>query len=166
MTTAFQRKSILGTILLAGLVAGTLDICAAFTHAYLERSTRPEVVLKYVAGGVFGLKKSMAGGTDIAIYGLLFHYLIATIFAALFAFLYLSIKAIRRNIVVWGLLYGAVVWLIMNRIVVPMSKINSKKPITFDKNMIIALLIIMFCVGLPVALVTHSRLKSRAVAKG
>jgi uncharacterized membrane protein YagU involved in acid resistance len=163
MTTAYQRRSILSTILIAGLVAGTLDIAAAFIHAYIERGTKPETVLKYVAGGVFGLKKSMPGGTDMAIYGLLFHYLIATIFAALFVLLYQSVRVIRRNIVLSGLLYGFIAWLIMNRIVVPMSKINSKKPLTFDKNAIIAALIIMFCVGLPVALVTHWRLRNRSV---
>jgi hypothetical protein len=163
MTTAFQRRSVLTTILVAGLVAGTLDIAAACIHAYLERGTQPERVLKYVAGGFFGLPKSMAGGTDIAIYGLLFHYLIATLFAAFFAVLYLSIRAIRRNIVVAGLLYGIVVWLIMSRIVVPMSKINSNKPITFDKNTIISIVILMFCIGLPIALITHNRLKSRSI---
>lgn len=158
--TAFQRRSVLTTILVAGLVAGTLDIAAAFLHAYLERKTQPETVLKYVAGGVFGLPKSMSGGTDMAVYGLLFHYLIATIFAAIFVFLYLSISVIRRHIVVSGLLYGFIVWLIMTRLVVPNSSIHSKvKPLTFDKNMIIASLIIMFCVGLPIALVTQRRLR-------
>ena len=38
----------------ATAVAGSLDICAAFIQAYLVKGSTPDIILKYIASGLFG----------------------------------------------------------------------------------------------------------------
>ena len=73
-----MRKSFFASALIAGVIAGALDIAAAFIHAYLARGTQPEQVLRYIASGVFG--KEAANGNMMIVWGLLFHFLIAISF--------------------------------------------------------------------------------------
>src|SRR5688572_11449150 len=80
-------------ILLAGLVAGVLDGLAAVISTYLANGRGPEVVFKFVASGVFGSKAAFAGGTEMVMAGLIFHMLIATIWAVIFYFLYPLIRS-------------------------------------------------------------------------
>ena len=76
----------LKVILVAGLVAGTLDILAAFVQTYINTRKGPDIVLKYIASGVFGRKEAFGGGDSMIIWGLLFHFIIAMAFAAFFCF--------------------------------------------------------------------------------
>src|SRR4051812_34509050 len=64
------------TIAWLGLLAGTLDICAAFLSAYIQRGTPPEMILRGIASAVFG-KEAMTGGPIMIFYGLIFHFIIA-----------------------------------------------------------------------------------------
>lgn len=70
-----------GTIFLAGLIAGTLDILAAiFIYAILLQKTTPIKILQSIAsGGIF--KKEAYNHSQMAWYGLGFHFLIALLFA-------------------------------------------------------------------------------------
>ena len=146
------KPSLLKVILIAGLLAGTLDIIAACVNAYINNpNSTPDKVLRFIASGVFG-KKAFAGGATMAAWGLLFHFIIATGFAALFVLAAQKIKFLTRNFVLIGLLYGLLVWLIMNRVVVPMSE-TPAQPFVWRKA-IVAMLILMFMIGLPIAWVT------------
>ncbi len=146
------RTNLLKVILLAGLLAGTLDIIAACTQAYINNhNVTPEKVFRYIASAVFG-KKAGTGGMEMAAWGLLFHYIIATGWAAIFVIAYQQIKFLSRNIVLSGLGYGIVVWILMNRLIVPLSLI--KQPAFVWNKAIVAMLILMFFIGLPIALVT------------
>ena len=139
------------TILIAWLVSGTLDITAAIVQYLIKGGLHPEIIFKYIASAVFG-KEAFAGGTMMIIWGVLFHFAIALIFALLFFFLYPLFHKLIKNNVVLGLLYGIIVWAIMNFIVVRASFIPSAP---FNaKGAIIAALILMFCIGLPNALIT------------
>ena len=86
------------------------------------------------------------------VWGLLFHYLIATSFAAIFVWLYLKIGFISKNVILSGLIYGLIVWVVMNQVVVPLSSVN-QQPFEWS-GAIKAMLILMFCIGLPIALIT------------
>jgi uncharacterized membrane protein YagU involved in acid resistance len=146
------KTSLLKVILIAGLLAGTLDIIAACVNAYINnpRST-PDKVLQFIASAVFG-KKAFAGGNTMAAWGLLFHYIIATGWAVIFIIAYQKMKFLSRNIVLSGLGYGVIVWVLMTRVIVPLTMIK-QPPFTWDKA-IVAMLILMFFIGLPIALVT------------
>ena len=144
-----SKTNPLKVILIAGLVAGTLDITAASIQFYINTGHGPEPVFRYIASAAFGKGKT---GWEMVAWGILFHYLIATLFAAFFVFLYWQWKWLSKNIIVAGLLYGLFAWVIMNRVVVPLSRIPD---IPFNwKKAIIAALILMFMIGLPIALIT------------
>ncbi len=154
------KPSPLSTILLAGLVAGILDGAAASIQFMINSGGKsPAIVFKYISSALIG-KEALAGGTGMVILGILLHMLIATIFAAIFFFLYKKIHWISQHIFVSGIIYGILVWVAMNRVVVPLSKLTSPK--SFDiTNAITAILILIFCIGIPIALITHKRMRNR-----
>ena len=139
-------------ILVGGLVAGTLDITAACIHAYLKNNVSPGRVLKYIASAVFG-KDAYSGGTIMNAWGLFFHYLIALGLAAFFVFLYQRWSLLSKNIVVSGLLYGIFAWVVTTRFIIPVFSTLKPQPFVL-KNAIVAIVILMFCIGLPIALIT------------
>ena len=135
-----------------GLIAGTLDICAAFLTAWLRAGVSPIGLLQYVASGALG-PAAFQGGTRTALIGLALHFLIATIWTVIFylasrKWLFLIEKPIQ-----FGLLYGIAVYLIMTFVVVPLSRVTPR-PATISGRTI-GILTIMFCVGLPIALIVR-----------
>ena len=135
-----------------GLIAGTLDICAAFVYAWLRAGVGPVRVLHSVASGLLGAA-AFQGGAKTAVLGLALHFLIATTATALFYFASRKLLFLVKRPVPFGLLYGAVVYAFMNFVVVPLSNVPPR-PATVSGR-VINLLIIMFCVGLPIALIVR-----------
>ena len=160
-STLIQTKtSPLSTILLAGLVAGILDGAAASIQFMINSGGKsPAVVFKYISSALIG-KEAMSGGTAMVILGILLHMLIATIFAAIFYLLYKNITWISQHIFVSGIIYGVLVWIAMNRVVVPLSKLSRPKSFDITKAFIAALILIFF-IGIPIALITHKRMRNR-----
>ena len=139
-------------ILRGGLIAGTLDICAAFLTAWLRAGIGPVRVLQFVASGVLG-PASFAGGAKTAILGLALHFLIAAIWTIVFYLASRKWLSLIERPVMFGLLYGIAVYTFMNFVVLPLSLV-ARRPIT-AVGTTIGLLTIMFCVGLPIALVVR-----------
>jgi hypothetical protein len=141
-------------ILLAGLIAGTLDMTAACVQAWLRSRTTPFLVSQYIASGALG-PSAFGGGNKTALLGLAFHFLIATTAAAVF---YLASRKLRFLIkwpIPMGLLYGLLVYLFMNFVVVPRSAITRARVPPSLSTRAVSALIIMFCVGLPIALIVR-----------
>jgi len=135
----------LNTILRAGLLAGTLDILAAIL---LLAKGNAVGTLKFIASGIFG-KEAFSGGYDMVALGAVFHYLIATSFAAGYFLAWPRWAFLQKNKWLSGVLYGVFVWAVMNLLVVPMSH-APQSPFAWDaalKNMAI----LVVCVGLPIA---------------
>lgn len=144
------QKQALPLILKAGLIAGTLDILAAFVSYMIKTGKNPLIILKFISSGVFGRVTAYGeDGTLMSILGLLFHFLIATIFAAIFYYAWPVIRLVSKNWIVTGLLYGVLVWLAMNLVVVPLSNTPVMKHNT--SGIITGMLILMVFVGLPIA---------------
>jgi len=139
-------------IFCGGLVAGTLDICAAFLSAWLRRGVTPTGVLRFVASGLLG-PAAFQGGTKTAMVGLALHFLIATTATVVFYLASRKLLFLIERPVHFGLLYGVAVYLFMNFVVLPMSLVP-RGPMTVS-GFIIGLLTIMFCVGLPIALIVR-----------
>ena len=143
-------------ILLSGLIAGALDISYACIFSYIRRGTRPSVVLQSVASGALG-RSAYEGGAKTAALGLAFHFLIALIAATVY---YLASRGLRFMItqaVICGILYGVLVYLFMNCVVLRLSAIHSTTwPWSYPWPALIGgLLIHMFGIGLPIALITR-----------
>lgn len=142
----------LPAILFAGLACGTLDITAAFLVYGNLFHVGPTRILHNVASGLLG-RDAYTGGIATAAVGLLCHYVIAFGAATTFFFLSRAFPFLLHQAVLWGALYGIAVYFFMNRIVVPLSNV-AKTPFSF-KMTIIGGIIHIFCVGLPIALITR-----------
>jgi hypothetical protein len=148
-------------ILYAAVLVGVLDITAACINLGVAYGFGPLRVLKGVAGGLLG-RSAIEGGLATAALGLAMHFTMAltitTIFYALIRRLPLPQKL--WGVVAVGLLYGAAVFAVNNFATAPfLSWVRSlylHTPILFRPPMGWWQLIIhLFCVGLPIALVMH-----------
>ena len=134
-------------IVWAGLIAGALDITAAFV-VYGFVGATPIRILQGIAGGLVG-PRTYEGGVATAILGLICHFTIAFGAAAVYFALSRRMSFLIRHSVTAGVLYGIVVYFFMNRVVVPLSHAR-KYPFSL-KMMIIGVVIHIFCVGLPIS---------------
>ncbi len=140
-------------IVKAGLIAGTLDILTALVMFFIKTHKDPMIVFQYIASAAFG-KVAYTGGAGFIIAGLLFHYIIAFSFTILYFFLYPRIRFMQNNPLLAGLLYGIFVWLIMNEVVLPLTRLA---PIAFNlQSAITGTIVLMLAIGLPVSLITHN----------
>lgn len=163
-----MKRSFFASALIAGLVAGTLDIFAACIQAYLKTGTTPSQVLKYVASGAVD-PKTFSNDTMLAAVGLLVHFIIAISFTFLFFFLAKRISSLVKypfpiGILV-GILYGVFVWGTMRFIILPyISRLNPKPIVGQEaiKNAAIAAAIIVVCVGIPVVLLARRYFRTKA----
>jgi hypothetical protein len=148
-------------ILYAGGLVGVLDITAACINAYVLAGFTPERVLKGVAGGLLG-RSALAGGFGTAALGLAMHFTMALTVATIFYVLSrrLALPQKLAGVVAVGLLYGAAVFAVNNFATAPfLSWVRSlylHTPASFKPPMGWSQLVIhLFCVGLPIALVMH-----------
>jgi uncharacterized membrane protein YagU involved in acid resistance len=109
-------------ILVGGLVAGALDILYAFiVYGPLSYGVTPMQVLQSVAAGLIGRDAARAGEWNTALLGLGLHFLIAIIMAAVFVMLASMFRFLTKQAVIWGLIYGLILYVAMNYVVVPLS---------------------------------------------
>jgi uncharacterized membrane protein YagU involved in acid resistance len=136
-------------ILMAGLLAGALDITAAFL-VYGLRGASPVRILQSIASGLLGVA-AFQGGVGTAALGALLHFFIAIVAAAVYYGASRKLGILARRPAISGLLYGVMVYVFMNHVVLPLSAV-AKRP--FVPSMAAVMVVIhMLCVGLPIALV-------------
>lgn len=140
-------------ILVSGLIVGTFDAIAASLFSYGFSGGSPASVFRYVASGVFG-REALTGGGAVAVWGLLFHYIVATGWTALFYFLYPKISFLRSSKYVAGIAYGVFIWLMMNFVVVPLSNVPPHA-FHFTLRTAVMIMIHMFVIGVPIAHMTY-----------
>jgi hypothetical protein len=109
-------KSTVITILVAGLVAGTIDIGAAA----LIYGIGPKDILLNVAGGLLGASV-FHGGILIAVLGLVLQWAMSILIAGIYAGIAHFLSILKRYWVIGGAAYGIVVFFVMNYVVVPLS---------------------------------------------
>lgn len=106
-------------VLLGGTLAATLDIVYAFiSNAQYGRS--PLWVLQVVASGWLG-KDAFSGGSVAAAIGLVSHYCILLVAAAVYFLVARHIPVLRTHAVALGAAFGVLVYLLMNFVVLPLS---------------------------------------------
>jgi hypothetical protein len=139
-------------IFLGGLIAGTLDLTAACVYSWLRASVSPVRVFQFIASGVLGTD-SFTGGAKSAVLGVALHFLIATVATTVFYFASRAWFFLIEHPIVSGLLYGIPVYAFMNFVVLPLSQVTQRpQPIS---SRLINLAILMFCIGLPIALIVR-----------
>jgi uncharacterized membrane protein YagU involved in acid resistance len=145
-----KSNSTLKTILWSGLIAGLLDATAGVVVYFIFKGLNPIQVLQYIASGIFG-EEAFKGGITFALIGMVLHFVIAYAFAIFFFFIFPKLELIRKNTIVTGLVYGLVIWLFMNLIILPNSNIPNS-PMDFVS--VIEALWHMALVGLPIVMIT------------
>jgi len=148
----------LRTILLAGVVAGGLDILAAFA-IFAFRGVNPIQILQSISSGIFG-RAAFAGGLGTAALGLFLQFLIATTAAAVYYVASRKLRPLAERPFLFGPLYGIAVYLFMNRVVLPLSNFPGR-PQPLDLALIMVAVHIV-CVGTPIALVVRRDSKAAA----
>lgn len=136
-------------ILWGGLIAGALDLTAAFVNS-ARRGVGPVRVMQSIASGLLGAASSKGGFTSAAL-GVLLHFFIATVAAAVYYAASRKLRLLVEQAIICGLLYGVAVYLFMYLIVLPLSAVPFKVSYTFAV-VVTGLMIHMFCVGLPISL--------------
>jgi len=153
ITTSFEAPSRgwarpAPAILWGGLIAGTLDITAAFATWGL-RGVRPNRVLQGIASGLLG-PAAFQGGAGTAALGAVLHFFIAFSAATVFYLASRKLPWLTQRAVLSGMLYGAAVYLFMYWAVMPLSAVR-RGPFTWAET-IVAVITHIVCVGLPIAL--------------
>jgi hypothetical protein len=148
---SLQGPNPLFAILCAGLACGVLDITAALV-VYGHYGRTPMRLLQGIAAGLLG-PRSFEGGIATALLGLFCQFFIAFCAATIYFTATRSVTFLLEHAATSGVLYGITVYFFMNRIVVPLCG-ATKSPFSF-KMMAIGIVIHIFCVGLPIAIIVR-----------
>jgi len=151
-------RSALKTIVIAGLTAGALDITYAFIIWGL-RGVTPIRIGQSIASGLLGREAAVGGGTAMGLLGLLLHFILATIIAAIYYGAARNIRLLVDRAVPWGIAYGLVTYGVMNYVVMPLSAIGAVGDSGPAYIRITGVLVHMFLIGLPIALITRRALR-------
>ena len=146
MGYTFDKKSM--RILLFGLLAGFLDGVAAILLFMARGNKKPAILFQYIASAVFG-KTAFAGGSLMVVMGIFLHLLIALSWTVIYFRIYPHISWLSVYPLAAAALYGLLVWMMMNLLIVPLSK-AAPRPFSLTFALInIGILIV--AIGLPTA---------------
>jgi uncharacterized membrane protein YagU involved in acid resistance len=115
----------LQAIVLATLICGILDAAAASTQA-MTLGISPRRVWQGVASGLLGSRALQAGRSTAAL-GLVLHFFIAFIISTIYVLAAERLPFLLQHALLAGALYGIAVYLVMNYIVLPLSR-RAKRP--------------------------------------
>ena len=144
-------------IAMATAVAGSLDIVfAMILTIFFGREIGG--MLRYVGSGPFPQATEM--GTNGAILGLIVHFALMTIMAAVYVIAVQRLPALLQRPIQWGVIYGFVTYVVMNWLVVPIRFDTPLPPSPL--SMATQLFAHIVLVGIPIALITARYLGQRA----
>lgn len=156
---AMPWSKVMGT----SLLTGSLDIILACLSAYLQKGTKPDIVLKYIASGVFG-KTAFSGGAAAAGWGLLFHFIIATCFTITIFLFYRYGLFPLKNRIITAIVCGVAIWATMHYIIVPLTDVAPRtKPVEL-MSAIKAAAILIVAIGIPAVFIAHKHFAGRKLA--
>jgi uncharacterized membrane protein YagU involved in acid resistance len=148
-----SSPSILKAILLGGCIAAVLDILDPIIFFYLRNHIAPIRIPQSIASGLLG-RSAFSGGINTALLGLALHLFIALVWATGFVLAARVLPFLSQHPIRSGLLYGALIYIVMNYLVLPHSHVTPSRssPTLVLINGIFAILVL---VGLPISLCNH-----------
>jgi hypothetical protein len=120
-------KSELATAAIGGGVAGLLDAIYATVLWGMILGSNPAAVWQSVASGLLG-KTSFEGGAATVALGLTLHFFIAFVMALVYVRAARRLPVLLARPILMGVLYGFVLYVVMNFVVVPLSAIGFRAP--------------------------------------
>ena len=158
MTTKPDRRTNTPLVIaLTALLIGTLDIADAIIF-YAIRGVAPIRILQGIASGLLG-RPAMSGGLPTAILGLALHFFIAATVATIYILASRKLP-LSRHPLLYGTLYGVAVYIVMNYVVLPLSHIGLR-PLPPLIPLINGIAALIFCIGIPTALIARRYLPQR-----
>ena len=133
-------------ILVGGLIVGVLDLAYAIV---VYSPHKPILVPQTIASGVLG-PQSYDLGISSAVLGVIFHFVIALGAASVYYLASRKLPVMLQRAVLCGLVYGALVYLFMHFVVLPLSAAPHRHTLFIYKAT--EFVEHWFCVGLPIAL--------------
>ena len=131
-----------------GLVCGILDITQAIVAWHFQTGARPIRIWQSVAVGLLG-PKAFQGGMKTALLGGVLHFFIAFSWAIIYYLASRRLAFMIEKPILSGLLFGELVWLVMNFVVIPLSATH--RPPWRAAAIITGPIGHLFLVGLPIA---------------
>ena len=147
---AVVKSSICG-----GLIAGTIDIGAAA----LINMANPLRILLAVASGLLGKSAFHASG-QVMLLGMVLQWGMSVLIAAIYSWAAWRFPDLARRWVLGGALYGVIVFIVMNFVVVPLSAAPFRLPVTVPA--VSSNLLAMLVFGWIVAFTAHRFLADAA----
>jgi hypothetical protein len=148
------------TILWIGLVAGTSDITENIVFNAF-RGITPWRIFQFIASGLIDGHSFQLGWASACL-GLVIHYAIALTWTAIFYIAAIQFSVLSRRPMLSGLIYGIIVYVVMNFIVLPLSAVPPRPAAATLISRVNAVLALMFCIGLPVALLVARARKAES----
>jgi uncharacterized membrane protein YagU involved in acid resistance len=108
---------------------------------------------------LFGTKAFTAD--YMVFWGVLFHYLIASVFSTAFFLLYPNFKRVINNKYILALVFGLIIWIISTFAILPLSNVPDIKGVQkypSQLNLIAAIISfagLSLCLGLPISLIAN-----------
>ena len=102
----------------------------------------PVLILHFIAGGLLG-KTALTGGAPVALLGLVLQWAMSRIIATVYVLASRWLPIMQRLWIVGGLVCGAVIFFVMNYVVVPLSAWEKRRHFSADRfaeNMLAMLL--------------------------
>jgi hypothetical protein len=147
----------LWTIFWIGLVAGTLDITENIVFNAF-RGITPWRIFQYIAAGLLG-RHSFQMGWNSVLLGVTLHFAIALAWTAIFYIAATKFIVLTHRPIFSGLIYGVVVYVVMNFIVLPLTALPPRPAPPTLVSKINAVLALIFCIGLPIALLLRKAVR-------
>jgi hypothetical protein len=142
MIMSKSRPITLGAVIFyGGLIAAILDAADVLAAYYFAAGFNPIQVLEFIASGFYGAAAFQKG--------IFIAFAVAAIYVGATRFL----PMLRREAVMWGTIYGATVFIVMNFVVLPHTAVV-KSPLSLPLLLNGVLGDALF-VGLPIALVAR-----------
>ena len=114
-------------VLWTGLLVGAADYAIGFGVFTLALGTAPIRILQHPASGVLG-PAAYQGGIPTVALGIALHFAIALVWSVIYTAAYGALPALRRftrttaGLLAASVVAGVTVWLVMNSIVLPLSR--------------------------------------------
>jgi len=111
------------SVVVGGLLVALGDFIFATTLWFSWDVEGLKRCFQTIAVGVLG-KASYDGGTQSAVLGAVLHVLMATAFVAIYTLVARRYRSLLERPVIHGVLYGVVLYVVMNFVVMPLSRVG------------------------------------------
>ena len=152
-----RNTGALRRVFAAGMLLGLTDISYAWLlYVIILGRTTYTRVAQSIASGLLG-RATYSGGAATAVLGLTLHFTIALIWTVFFYLLFRYWPPMRRMLqakrgpIYVGLAYGVIIWLVMNLVVIPLSRATGGPLFTWINAL--SILVHAVFLGLPMVLI-------------